>query len=307
MAPIERSTGWTGSRRDRMLAILGALAGALAVSGALLTWVTVQKRHQSTVFRGTSFGVGTLALAVGIVMVAAAVVWIVTSGPRIRAAAAVAILACGAAATISIGTGLATKGFFDQATAKKGHHHKGVGTTPSPSGSGVGAAYVPGSLGSETGTATGAGTSSGVGNAGPGTSSVQPGAPVFQALAKGAGKKAGGKGTTSTLAPGVFIALAGGVIGMIVGIWALLGGRTRKQGPVPGVAAEGTPAPTMTPPAQDPAPSGVAPTPEYATAAPPDEPPPAADAQTHVYATAMPSAMSPGEPTQVIPRAEGGS
>ena len=68
-APIERSAGWNGSRRDRVLAILGALAGALAISGALLTWVTVEKRHQSTAFRGTSFGVGTLALVAGIVMV----------------------------------------------------------------------------------------------------------------------------------------------------------------------------------------------------------------------------------------------
>jgi hypothetical protein len=257
-ASIERSTGWTGSRRDRVLAILGALAGALAVSGALLTWVTVQKRHQSTVLRGTSFGVGTLALVVGIVMVAAAVVWIVTSGPRIRAAAAVAIRAGGAAATITIGTGLATKGFFDQAAAKKAHHHKGVDTTPSPSGSGVGAAYVPGNLGGSTATATGAGTWSGGRNEGQDASPLQPGAPAFQALAD-AGKKAGGKGTTSTLASGVFIALAGGILGMIVGIWALLTGRPPKPGPVPARTADETPASTMTPSGQEPASSGMAP------------------------------------------------
>jgi hypothetical protein len=287
--PIERSAGWSVSRRDRVLAILGALAGALAVSGSLLTWVNVLRRRQSTAVRGTSFGIGTLALVVGVVMIVAAVVWIVTSGPRIRAAAAVAILAGGAAATIAIGTGLATTAFLDQAVSKHGHHQKdGGGTITGTSPSGVGAAYAPGSTGSTTGPWT-------VGsNGGKGTSSVQPSGPVFQALA-GGGTQAGGRGTTSTLAPGVFIALAGGVIGMFVGIWSLLTGRSPKVTAAPVGTVVGAPASPVQPPDE--------PTQAYAPPATPLQP---SGEPTQAYAAPAAPVPTAGEPTLIIPRTEQG-
>src|SRR6266550_4962786 len=114
-------TGWSASRRSRIAAIIGGLGGALAISGAVLSWVSVQAKKATTSVHGTTFTIGKLTLGCGIVLVLCAASWIAISSPRARAALAVGALAAGAAVAISIGTGMATKTFFDQAVSHVSH------------------------------------------------------------------------------------------------------------------------------------------------------------------------------------------
>ena len=223
---------------SRVPLVLGALAGALAIAGSMITWVTVERGKLTTQLRGTEFGVGALTFACGIVIVIAIAAWALGSDTRLRAATAAIVLAAGAVVTIAIGSSLATRALFDQAAPanakqKHGHHQKKGGgedanATPTSSATAVGVVHVPEGSG---GTALS-----------PGTEPRRSFVALADAAAGGANRHARKKAVTSTLQPGVFIALAGGVLAMVAGLWGLLTGRAAgpASGGPTGAAAAGS-------------------------------------------------------------------
>ncbi len=219
-------TGAGGTRTahttSRVPIILGAVAGALAIAGSMITWVTVERGKLTTQLRGTEFGVGVLTFACGVVIVIAIAAWALGSDSRLRAAMAAIVLAAGAVVTIAIGSSMATRALFDQAAPadakqKHGRHHqqKGGGqdtnATPTASATALGLAYRPDVTGGTTPL--------------PGMAHQRSFAELGDAAAGGGNRHARKKAITSTLQPGVFIALAGGVLAMVAGLWGLLAGR----------------------------------------------------------------------------------
>ena len=241
-----QTAGWAATRGARLAAMLAALGGGLAIAGALLPWVSVTRGKKTDVLHGTSFSIGTMTLIGGIVLVLCAVVWLAMASVRARVTFAVVAVAASAAIAIAIGAGLGTKAFLDQASTKAKHHQKSgkAGKSGSnPSSSATGAVFIPDA------------------QAVPVLTSAQPaGAFVAQAEA-GKGKK-NRKAVTSTLQAGVFIALAGGILGLIGGLWLLLApsGRRAPAGPSGEPATTGPPGPAG-PPASETlvaAPAGMA-------------------------------------------------
>jgi hypothetical protein len=199
----------------RWQALIGALAGALAVSGSLLTWATVGR---SGAIHGTSYALGILTLVCGIVMLAGGVALILVSQPRTRTATALAIAAMGLTVVITIGTGLATGTLLDQAPGKAARHHRPGKISPSTSPTAVGLAHlVPGYQ-----HAVGSGRADGSTPRSLPRVVVPNAGTTFQALAKG-----GRKGRV-TLGPGPFIGLVGGLLGLVAGLWALLSSRANR-------------------------------------------------------------------------------
>jgi hypothetical protein len=232
--PAAPAGGWGATRGARIAAALAGLGGALAIAGALLPWVSVTHGKKSEVLHGTSFSVGTLTLIAGIVLVACAVVWLAVASLRARLVLAVVAVAASAAMAVAIGAGLGTKAFLNQGATKAKHHQRsGKNHSGSnPTASATGAVYIP----NRPGQADAAGT--------PVLTAARASAGFVAQADAGKGKK-NRKAVTSTLEAGVFISLAGGILGLIAGLWLLLAssGKRAAAGPSGEPAATGPPAP----------------------------------------------------------------
>jgi hypothetical protein len=214
-------TTWQGGgdRTTGRLALLGALAGALAISGSLLTWASVGRA--GVAIRGTSYTLGILTLVSGVIMLAGSIAWILTSQTRVRTASALAVAALGLTVVVTVGTALATGSLLDQAPAKAARHHRPGKASPQPTPTAVGLANI--ALDAPSGTT----------GAAPDLTGRQPvrlriaagnDHPSFRPLAK-----SGRRGRQhATLGPGAFIGLVGGILGTIAGLWALLGKRGNR-------------------------------------------------------------------------------
>jgi hypothetical protein len=215
----DRAEVWGPTKGSRLAAALTALGGGLAIAGALLPWVSVEHGKKVEMLRGTSFAIGTMTLIAGIALIVCAVVCVAVSSARARVAFAVVGVAAGAAILIAVGAGLGTKAFLDQASTHVKKHDKAGkhgSNGASPSGSAIGAVFVPNPA---TGFA-----------AKPSLTSTKARTEAVPFAKKGKKKN---KAITSTLKPGVFISLGGGLLGLIGGVWLLLtpsGGRRRHDG-----------------------------------------------------------------------------
>jgi hypothetical protein len=212
-------------RATRWQALIAALAGALAISGALLTWATVGRAGVTV--HGTSYSLGILTLACGVVMLAGGIAWILVTQPRTRTATALAVAAMGLTVVITVGTGLATGSLLDQAPGKAVRQHSRSGRTPSTtSPTAVGLAYLaPGAHGVTAGSLR---NISGTPRTAQRIAGRKDG-PDFHALAK-RGRRPKGH---VAIGPGAFIGLAGGLLGLIAGLWSLLGSRANRPVLVP--------------------------------------------------------------------------
>ncbi len=280
--PPAPAGGWSLPRGARIASALAGLGGALAIAGALLPWVSVTHGRKSEVLHGTSFSVGTLTLIAGIVLVLCTVVWLAVASMRARIVLAVVVVALSAAVAVAIGAGLGTKSFLNDAVAKSKHHQRngqaaGSGTSGSNRPASVtGAAYLPNApAGSSSSAAT---TILAAARSGGGL--------VAQADAAKARKN---RKVTSTLAAGVFIALAGGVLALVGGLWLLLAssGTRAPAGPSGEPAGSGPPAPTE-PPATEAATVSAAPIASQANAAQPDPAPSRPVAPAEAETTQLP-------------------
>jgi hypothetical protein len=207
-------------RATRWQALIGALGGALAVSGSLLTWATVGRARVA--IHGTSYGFGILTLVCGVVMLAGGIALILVLRPRTRTATALAVAAMGLTVVITVGTGLATGSLLDQAPGKAARQHGRSGRTqPATARTAVGLAYlVPDSHGA---TLESHRALTGAQRAAQRIAGRNDGAD-FRALAK-RDRRARGR---TALGPGPFIGLVGGLLGLVAGLWALLGSRTNR-------------------------------------------------------------------------------
>lgn len=179
-----------------VLPLVVTAAGALAIAGSLFGWVAVKSGSASRSIGGLSLTAGRVALAAGVVMVVAGLVALAVRGPRARTAMALVTVVAGIAVSSILLSQVATGSLAGRLAHAGGHHRGSTVSAQAPAGSN--------------------------------------GAAPTGKTGKGGHRHRGGAGSSSD-GPGVFVSLAGAILGAGAGIAWLA-----RSGSVPVQPAEPT-------------------------------------------------------------------